>query len=249
MKEKRFFYTPDTAAGELPEEEAKHALRVLRLQTGDEIHLIDGKGAFHRAEITLASSKHCCYRIVETQPQEREWTGRIHLAMAPTKMMERTEWFAEKATEIGIDEFSFLNCRLSERRQMRLDRIENKVISAVKQSRKAWMPVVNDMMDFKDFVLQQEKQALSAVGNDPVSACPPLLCIAHCYNDIPRQPLFPLPQTPSALVLIGPEGDFHHDEVLFALDHGFRSVSLGTSRLRTETAALSAVMMMRLAFA
>ena len=235
MKEERYFYVPEAMKGELPEDEAKHAVRVLRLQVGDEIFLIDGKGAFHRAEITMASGKHCRYRIVETVSQQREWSGQIHLAMAPTKMMERTEWFAEKATEIGVDELSFLNCRLSERRQMRIDRIENKVLGAVKQSRKAWMPAVNDMQDFKDFVL----------ANNPETK-PGFYAIAHCH-DLPKEELFPLlTDSERSTVLIGPEGDFHPDEVQFALQHGYCSVSLGSSRLRTETAALYAVMMMRL---
>lgn len=246
MKEERFFYVPEAVNNnELPDEEAKHAVRVLRLNAGDEIFLIDGKGAFHHAEITLASNKHCNYRILETLPQEREWSGYIHLAMAPTKMMDRVEWFAEKATEIGFDELSFLNCRLSERRQLRIDRIENKVLSAVKQSRKAWMPAVHDIQDFKEFILSHNPSQSNGQSQ---------YFIAHCYDDIPKQHLYSLlsqqttETTKEVTILIGPEGDFHRDEVLFALEHGYQSISLGTSRLRTETAALSAVMMARLHF-
>lgn len=254
MKEERFFYVPDAQHNnELPEDEAKHAVSVLRLQSGDEIFLIDGEGFFHRAEITMATKKHCNYNIVESVSQEREWNGRIHLAMAPTKMMDRVEWFAEKATEIGFDELSFLDCRLSERRQLRIDRIETKVIGAVKQSRKAWKPQVNDMCNFKDFIESH---------NPKMSENKTLFCIAHCYDDIEKEHLFELlssSNTDSELmdaeksrrevcILIGPEGDFHHDEVTFALEHGYKSISLGTSRLRTETAALSAVMMARLQF-
>lgn len=241
MKEERFFYVPDAQNNiELPEDEAKHAVSVLRLQAGDEVFLIDGKGTFHRAEITMASKKHCNYSILESIPQQREWRGRIHLAMAPTKMMDRIEWFAEKATEIGFDELSFLDCRLSERRQLRIDRIVTKVVGAVKQSRKAWMPKVNDICDFKDFILTHNPETKEG-----------LYAIAHCYDDIEKQHLFELLsalETNSVTILIGPEGDFHHDEVLFALEHGYHSISLGTSRLRTETAALSAVMMARLHF-
>lgn len=256
MKEERFFYVPDAQNNiELPGDEAKHAVSVLRLQAGDEVFLIDGEGTFHRAEITMASKKHCNYSILESIPQQREWRGRIHLAMAPTKMMDRIEWFAEKATEIGFDELSFLDCRLSERRQLRIDRIETKVVGAVKQSRKAWMPKVNDMQDFKDFILTHNPETKEGI-----------YAIAHCYDDIEKQHLFELltaleppepPETPetsetsettTVTLLIGPEGDFHHDEVLFALENGYHSISLGTSRLRTETAALSAVMMARLHF-
>lgn len=254
MKEERFFYVPNAHQNtELPEDEAKHAVSVLRLKAGDEIFLIDGEGFFHRAEITMATKKHCNYNIVESISQEREWNGRIHLAMAPTKMMERIEWFAEKATEIGFDELSFLDCRLSERRQLRIDRIETKVVGAVKQSRKAWKPNVNDMQNFKDFI---------ELHNPESSENNMLYCIAHCYDDIEKEHLFNVLSSADhescsadcakgrreVCILIGPEGDFHHDEVIFAIKHGYKSISLGTSRLRTETAALSAVMMARLHF-
>lgn len=251
MKEERYFYVPDAQRNmELPEDEAKHAVSVLRLQAGDEVFLIDGEGTFHRVEITMASKKHCNYNIMESVPQEREWKGRIHLAMAPTKMMDRTEWFAEKATEIGFDELSFLDCRLSERRQLRIDRIETKVVGAVKQSRKAWMPMVHDMQSFKDFVESHNPKA---------SDTNTLYCIAHCYDDLEKVHLFELlmnkfndveapDEAREVCILIGPEGDFHHEEVEMALEHGYKSISLGTSRLRTETAALSAVMMARLIF-
>ena len=115
MKELRFFYTPDPSAGQLPADEAQHALRVLRLQMGDELHLMDGQGAFYRAVITEAGGHHCRYRIEEILPQHPEWQGTINLAVAPTKNMDRMEWFTEKATEIGIDRLSLLDCRFSER--------------------------------------------------------------------------------------------------------------------------------------
>ena len=111
MKEERYFYVPEADSRmELPQEEASHALRVLRLQPGDSIFLMNGKGLFFRAEVAQTTNKHCTYNILETLPQQKTWRGHLHLAMAPTKMMERVEWFAEKATEIGIDELSFLNC-------------------------------------------------------------------------------------------------------------------------------------------
>lgn len=259
MKETRYFYVPEAATQqELPEEEANHAVRVLRLQPGDEIMLMDGKGYFYRAEVTVAASHHCNYQIVETLPQERQWRGHLHLAMAPTKMMDRVEWFAEKATEIGFDELSMLDCQFSERRVVKKDRLDRIVVSAVKQSRKAWVPVVNEMMSFKQFIAQH------TTGHR---------FIAHCYEEVPKVNLFeelqkissslsPLTSHPSPhtsdlspltsdlsplLVLIGPEGDFSIDEVRMAVEAGFVSVDLGKSRLRTETAALSAVMMMQLA--
>lgn len=133
MKEEHFFYVPDAVtAQQLSEEEAKHAVRVLRLKEGDPLFLTDGVGNFYHAVVTEASNKHCRYSIQEVLPQQPIWQGHIHLAMAPTKMMDRVEWFVEKATEIGIDEFSFLSCRFSERKVIRLDRVEKIILSAVK---------------------------------------------------------------------------------------------------------------------
>ena len=133
MKEARYFYVPDAATtNELPAEEAMHALRVLRLKSGDEMFLMDGN--FYRAEVTLAATKHCIYEIKEKLPQAKTWKGNICIGMAPTKMMDRTEWFSEKATEIGVDELVFLNCKFSERKTMRTVRLDKIIISAMKQS-------------------------------------------------------------------------------------------------------------------
>ncbi len=246
MKEIRFFYDPQIS-GELPEDEAKHATRVLRLSVGDVLLLMDGNGCFFRAEITVATGHRCLYKVLESMPQERAWEGHIHLAMAPTKLHERTEWFAEKATEIGMDELSFLDCRFSERRVIKCERIDKILISAVKQSHKAWKPVLNEMTPFERFVKAER-------GGDKF--------ICHCYNeeDIEEPLSQTLPQMGGlkpflmdvlqrgveTTVLIGPEGDFSVDEVKLALQNGYRSVSLGTSRLRTETAALVTVHMMQL---
>ena len=236
MKEVRFFYAPDAATStELPQEEAMHALRVLRLKAGDEMMLMDGKGSFYRAEVTLAHTHHCFYEIKESLPQQPQWKGRVHLAIAPTKLMDRIEWMTEKAVEIGVDELSFLNCQFSERRVVKVPRIDKIVVSAVKQSRKAWKPAVNEIVSFADFIAQPREGRKY---------------IAHCYDEIPRTYLYEELQKPSdtddALVLIGPEGDFSIDEVRKAVASGYQSVHLGESRLRTETAGLAAVMMMQL---
>ena len=248
MKEVRFFYDP-LVNGELPQDEAKHATRVLRLSQGDELLLMDGNGSFYRAEITVADNHRCLYRILEDMPQQRAWEGHIHLAVAPTKLNDRMEWFAEKATEIGMDELSFLDCRFSERRVIKCERIDKILISAVKQSHKAWKPVLNEMTSFERFICQERK------GDK---------FICHCYDQEDIGPLSPLPQRGEpntcakpflmdvlrrgveTTVLIGPEGDFSIDEVKLAEKNGYRSVTLGTSRLRTETAALVAVHMMQL---
>lgn len=236
MKESHFFYVPDAAQqNELPSDEAMHAMRVLRLKGGDEMFLMDGTGNFYRAQVTIAATHHCYYEIQEVLPQEPQWNGHFHLAVAPTKMMDRMEWMVEKVTEVGVDEISFLNCAFSERRVVKNPRIEKIIVSAVKQSHKAWKPVLNEMKTFTQFI----EQPRSGVKY-----------IAHCYEEIPRANLFDElrkhAEESEITVMIGPEGDFSIDEVRQAIDKGYQSVNLGTSRLRTETAGLSAVMMMQL---
>ena len=226
------FYTPDIeTTDELPEEEAAHCVRVLRLQQGDELMLTDGKGYFYKAQIAGVSGKRCRVTVLERTEQEPLWSGHLHLAMAPTKNMDRTEWFAEKATEIGFDELTFLNCRYSERRVVKTERVDKILISAMKQSLKARKPVLNEMTDFQKFIVQP------FTGQK---------FIAHCHpgdKTLLRQALKP---GEDALVLIGPEGDFSEEEVALALSKDFVPISLGRSRLRTETAALVACHLMNL---
>lgn len=237
MKEARYFYVPNaTEDNELPTDEAIHAIRVLRLKIGDDIFLIDGKGTFYEAVVTLANSKHCLYKITQTLVQNKTWKGHIHLAIAPTKDISRIEWLVEKATEIGFDEISFLNCQFSERKNLRIDRIERIVISAMKQSRKAWKPIVNNMLSFEDF-MQKEVTGQKF--------------ICHCYNEIEKTDFFSNIKNSGLFeditVLIGPEGDFSINEVHQALQQQYKSTTLGNSRLRTETAGLAAVLMANLA--
>ena len=214
MKETRFFFVPNAAnETEMPMDEAMHALRVLRLKSGDEMFLMDGDGTFYRAEVTIAATKHCMYEIKEALPQQKGWTGYIHLAMAPTKMMDRVEWLVEKATEIGFDEMSFLNCKFSERKSMRTVRLDKIAVAAVKQSRKPWKPQLNSFINFKEFV-----------------------------SDLQN-----MPKDEKVTILVGPEGDFSFDEVQLAISKGYQSITLGNSRLRTETAGLLAVTMAQLA--
>lgn len=226
------FYTPNIqTSSELPEEEAQHCTRVLRLNVGDEISLTDGKGYFYKAEITAATNKRCLVTIRETIFQEPLWCCHLHIAMAPTKNMDRNEWFAEKATEIGFDELTFLNCRYSERKVIKNERIEKILVSAIKQSFKARLPKLNEMTDFDKFITQPfEGQKF----------------IAHCYEG--EKPLLKEMLKPGedALVLVGPEGDFSEEEVKRAIELGFIPISLGKSRLRTETAALVACHTMNL---
>ena len=258
MKETHIFYVPDMNPGtiELPGEEAGHAVRVLRMKEGDTLTLTDGKGRFYEAEITLATPKHCQFNILNQWKDTKLWYGNIHLAVAPTKNMDRMEWLAEKATEIGFDRLSLLKCCNSERKVVKTERLEKIVVAAMKQSHKAFKPIVEELTPFDQFIAQP-------------------FCgqrfIAHCYNpeevdeskpdqtsptDTSRQELHLsaanflgdlVKAEDDTLVLIGPEGDFSIDEVRKAIAAGFVPISLGESRLRTETAALVAVHLMMLA--
>lgn len=236
MKELRFFYVPNPEnIGELPEDAAAHAVRVLRMAKGDDLVLADGKGFFYKAVVTESDKRHCYYRILEKMEQEKEWTHNIHIAMAPTKNADRTEWFVEKATEIGFDELTFLDCRFSERRKINIERVDRIIISAMMQSRKAEKPLLHDIIKFEDFV------------KTPFAGSK---YICHCYDnaEFGEKVLLQdvLNGVEDAIVMIGPEGDFSIDEVRLAIENGFESASLGSSRLRTETAALVAVHLMRL---
>ena len=233
------FYTPDIQSSEneswtteLPAEEAAHAVRVLRLQPGEEVMLTDGRGNFYRAEIQVANVKHCFVNVLEKQTQEPLWKGHIHIALAPTKNMDRIEWFAEKATEIGLDELTFLNCRFSERKVVKEERIEKILVSAIKQSLKAKLPILHGMTSFSDFI----KQPFTGQKY-----------IAHCYKNQKQELKDIVKSGEDAVVLIGPEGDFSEEEVQEALANGFIPISLGPSRLRTETAALVACHIINLA--
>ncbi len=237
MKEERYFLVPYAAEHDsLPEDEAAHALKALRMKEGDEMVLIDGRGSFHRARLIRVDSKICRYEILETVPQPKGWRGRIHLAVAPTKNIDRVEWMAEKITEVGFDEMTFLDCRNSERRKVRTDRIMRIVISAVKQSRKPYIPVVNPVTPFADFVRQRR---------------PGRKFICHCHEDIERKELqdelVAMKDEGEVTILIGPEGDFSREEVEEAVKCGYESAALGTFRLRTETAGVMAVSMFSLA--
>ena len=221
------FYTPDIETSLfLPEEESQHAVKVLRLQAGDRIELIDGKGGYYKAEIVFPHHKRCEVQILEKQTEFQKRPHHLHIAIAPTKNIERFEWFAEKATEIGIDEITPVTCRFSERKTIKHDRLEKILISAMKQSLKAWLPKLNEQYTFDEFLKRTD------LGQR---------FIAHCYDEKTKKLLSSLyiPQQ-NATILIGPEGDFSPEEVEKALKAGFIPVSLGESRLRTETAGVVA---------
>ena len=223
---------------QLPETEAHHCLKVLRMKQGDALRLTDGKGNFYDAEIAEIDNRgiagqarndkglnYCKVNLLEVIPQPLLWEGKIEIALAPTKNIDRIEWFVEKATEIGIDKISFLSCRFSERKVIPTERILKIMVSAMKQSEKARLPVLQEMTAFKDF-LKQDFNGQKF--------------IAHCYPDKKELLSQAYQKNENVLILIGPEGDFSEEEVELSKEQGFIPVSLGTSRLRTETAALTA---------
>lgn len=221
------FYTPDITGNEytLPEEESKHCIKVLRLEVGDEIFLIDGRGGFYRCEITQPNAKRCEVKCIEKTEHYGKRDFHIHIAIAPTKNIERTEWFLEKCTEIGIDEITPLLCDHSERKVIKEDRLEKVIISAMKQSLKADLPLLHPMTDFSRFVTTHKNT---------------IKCIAHCDEGNKKR----LNETyifgQDITILIGPEGDFSGEEIALALKNDFIPVTLGESRLRTETAGIVA---------
>jgi len=230
------FYAPDIEGVDvvnqrfcLSEEESGHCVRVLRYTRGDEILLTNGKGVTYNACITNPHPKHCEFEILKAEPQVKHHRGYIHIALAPTKNIERVEWFVEKCTEIGVDEITLLLCRFSERKQLRLDRLEKIVLSAAKQSLTPYIPRLNGLTEYNAFLTSVKEEHRY---------------IAHCYKDEKRElkdELLQITDTePRMLVLIGPEGDFSTEEVEAALNNGFIPVGLGNSRLRTETAGIVA---------
>lgn len=227
------FYTPDIPADAysytLNEEESKHCIRVLRLGIGDSIQLLDGKGGVFIAEIIDDIQKRCTVKILESKREEKKkWE--LHIAIAPTKNMDRVEWFTEKATEIGIDAITFLHCKNSERDVIKTDRIQKVAVAAIKQSMKSYLPGINEILPFKKLVDEVKKTGVR-------------MYIAHCnpaFTSLKPHLKTVYVKGESAIVFIGPEGDFTKDEIIYALDNGFEEINLGSSRLRTETAALYA---------
>lgn len=211
----------------LDEEESRHAIKVLRKTVGDNLHIIDGEGGMYKATIIDPNHKHCTLSLIETMKEYEKLPYNLHIAIAPTKNIDRIEWFIEKATEIGIGTFTMLRTEHSERKTVNDERLEKVIVSAMKQSIKAYKPKLNPLTSFAEFVEQDFGDA----------EC----FIAHCSTNFERTHLKEfLSEKRNIVLLIGPEGDFSDFEIDLAMKKGFKSVSLGTSRLRTETAALYA---------
>lgn len=227
------FYQPLIPQGalHLDQDESRHAVKVLRKRNGDVIKLTDGKGFFYEGIITDADPHECSFEIRSSLPIHKN-NFKIHIAISPTKNADRIEWFVEKAVEIGIDEITFLQCDHTERQHIKVDRLRKTAVSAMKQSLKAWLPAIHPAIAFKDFVsakTDQEKYIAYVDEQNP-----------HYLQRLVKPDL-------SYLVLIGPEGDFSADELAIADSHGFKKVSLGHARLRTETAGLAACHILNLA--
>ena len=230
----QLFYCKEITAGamvSLDAEESRHAVRVLRMRAGDELQVTDGRGNLYRCQIVEANDKACVVSDATVLSTLHSPLSTLHLAVAPTKNPARMEWLVEKAVEIGVGEITLLQCDHSERSFLKTDRLEKLAISAMKQSLHTVLPKINPPVKLKDWL------------HSPLSILhSPLKFIAHCEADKPRTPLASALQPgKDTVVLIGPEGDFSDEEIALALECGFHPVSLGPSRLRTETAALYAV--------
>ena len=194
----------------------------MRLKEGDAIKILNGKGTEFTAEINLAHAKHCEVTITE-EFSEKKPNQEIHIAVAPTKMMERLEWFLEKATEIGVTEISLILCANSERKIVKEERLEKILIAAMKQSKRLFLPKLNSLSPLKTF-LEHYPNGL----------------IAHCEEEN-KETISTIFRQTNCPILIGPEGDFNLDEIKLAKEANYKAISLGKNRLRTETAALFAV--------
>lgn len=222
------FYLPDLTVPYLTPDESHHALHVLRLRVGDTFEVTDGQGALASAELTSEDKRKAGFRIIESRLIPKR-SFSIHLAIAPTKNIDRMEWLVEKCTEIGVDKITFVRCKTSERPSVPLERLQKLALSAMKQSKQAWLPMLVDMTPFKDFVQN--------IGE-------PQRFIAYVDASNPNHLTKLLKPAGDRVLLIGPEGDFTKEELDRAIDKGFRKVSLGANRLRTETAGLYGVVVM-----
>jgi 16S rRNA (uracil1498-N3)-methyltransferase len=222
------FYTPDIASEEyvLNEEESRHCIKVLRLGVGAQVYLIDGRGGRYKAEIISETKRNVHLAVVEHITEYQKRKHHLHIAVAPTKNMDRLEWFLEKATEIGIEEITPLICERSERKIVKEDRLNKIITAAVKQSLQAYHPLLNPQCSFEEFMRRGDTSTLM---------------IAHCLENEPKQYInqVALPSQ-NYTILIGPEGDFSPQEIQLALQKGYKPLTLGNTRLRTETAALAA---------
>lgn len=228
----QLFYAPDIQPPHhtLSDEESKHCIRVLRLGRGSRLHLTDGRGALYTCEIDDPDPRRCRVRVVAVQHGFGRMPYRLSMAVAPTKNPDRFEWFLEKAVEVGVTRIVPLRCDHSERRSINDERARRIVVSAMKQSLKAFLPQLDPMTPFAEFV---------------AATVAPVRLIAHCAESPDEKTYLPraVGKGIESVIMIGPEGDFSPEEIALAARNGFRAVTLGRQRLRTETAAVAAVVM------
>lgn len=223
------FYTDhiDESIASFEEEEARHMTQALRLRAGDLIHFVDGLGGYYKGQVVETGKKYCTAKILAEIQEYGKRPYRIHLAIAPTKNSNRIEWLLEKATEIGIDKISLLQTRYSERKKVRIDRLQKILRSAMKQSLKAYLPEIVDLQPLslflKNGVGEEEQKFIAYIDPDVKTTLK--------ENYIPNS---------DVCLIVGPEGGFTSEEVELTIQNGFKAVSLGNSRLRTETAGLVA---------
>ena len=224
----QLFYNPDISEKSntfsFPKDESRHIIKVLRKKTGDTLHITNGKGYLFTAEITIADQKNCVVNIINSE-FKKPTDYKLHLAVAPTKMNDRYEWFLEKATEIGITSITPIYCDHSERKKVKIDRFEKILQSAMKQSLHLYLPILNEPISFKDYINQD-------FSGD--------LFIAHCEETDKKSLKNEIKPNTETTILIGPEGDFSVNEIETAIKNKFIPVTLGNTRLRTETAAIVA---------
>lgn len=223
------FYSPDIEkTGLLPESDSSHCCRVLRMKEGDRIYVVDGKGKRFACDIVEAHPKHTAVEIVSYEDIPTHWGEDIILAVAPTKHADRMEWLLEKVVEIGVDRIVLLRCRRSERKQMKLERLEKVMVSAMKQSLKGVLPVIDECTDFSAFIKSCDRINEKYFG--------------YCDSNYPRKDFArSCKANEPVVIMIGPEGDFAPEEVEEAVKAGFNPVTFGKSRLRTETMTLYGV--------
>lgn len=223
----QLFYIPDVSdkMASMSLEESHHCIKVLRMTRGSQISFVDGRGGMYQGEIAEADSRNCKVIITQSIQNYESHDYHLHLAIAPTKNMDRLEWFLEKVVEIGVDEISPIICLHSERKKIREDRLQKIIISAMKQSVKAKLPALHPLTSFEEFISSDFD------GNK---------YLAHCYDDHKEELLFAPSEGKRFLILIGPEGDFDETEIKAAIKNNFLAVSMGKSRLRTETAGVVA---------
>lgn len=224
------FYTPDinTSTYTLSEEESKHCIRVLRLVEGDRIYLVDGRGGFYETHIIEAHPKRCMVQVLDVKLNFGKRNYYLHVAISPLKSLDRFEWFLEKATEIGIDEITPIITHRSEKREIKLDRCNKIIEAAMKQSKKAFHPKLNEYIAYNKFINNKVEEDATKL-------------IAHCLDSEKKKLSDYISVVPKKyLILIGPEGDFTEEEIVLANNKNFEALDLGESRLRTETAAIKA---------